>query len=161
MWEKLTSPAKHAIAIAHDEAKRLRNDVVSLEHILLGLLNDENSRAVKALGRMEVSVEEVRGEVLREIPIGNCDLENLSFSEQWKKVFEFSYRESRMLRHTFIGPEHLLLGLLKIGESKAREILNKHGVTYERAKEVIIEMIATIPTNRGKKEPEPPATGYD
>ncbi|MCX6646800.1 MAG: ATP-dependent Clp protease ATP-binding subunit [bacterium] len=141
MWEKFTSSSKRVIKYAHEEAKHFRNDVVDTEHLLLGLLKDENSFAVKALLQMEVNIEKVRSAVIQEIPIGSYDFENLNFSKQSKEVLELAYKEARQLRHTFIGSEHLLLGILKVSESKACEILNQHHVTYQTAKKVIIGMI--------------------
>jgi len=155
MWEKFTSSSKRVIKYAHEEAKHFRNDAVDTEHLLLGLLKDENSFAVKALVQMEVNIEKVRSAVIQEIPIGNYDFENLNFSKQSKEVLELAYKEARQLRHTFIGSEHLLLGLLRVGESKACEILNNHGVTYQTAKKIIIGMISQAPPTKKARSKTP------
>jgi ATP-dependent Clp protease ATP-binding subunit ClpC len=152
MWEKFTSSSKRVIKYAHEEAKHFRNDVVDTEHLLLGLLKDENSFAVKALLQMEVNIEKVRSAVIQEIPIGSYDFENLNFSKQSKEVLELAYKEARQLRHTFIGSEHLLLGILKVSESKACEILNQHHVTYQTAKKVIIGMIQQPPAKKARSK---------
>ncbi len=152
MWEKFTSSSKRVIKYAHEEAKHFRNDVVDTEHLLLGLLKDENSFAVKALVQMEVNIEKVRSAVIQEIPIGNYDFENLNFSKQSKEVLELAYKEARQLRHTFIGSEHLLLGLLRVTESKANEILNQHQVTYQSAKKIIIGMIQQPPAKKARSK---------
>jgi ATP-dependent Clp protease ATP-binding subunit ClpC len=155
MWEKFTSSSKRVIKNAHDEAKHFRNEAVDTEHLLLGLLKDENSFAVKALYQMDVNIEKVRSAVIQEIPIGNFDFENLNFSKQSKEVLELAYKEARQLRHTFIGSEHLLLGLLKVQESKACEILNQHGVNYQGAKKVIIGMIQQTPATKKARSKTP------
>ena len=155
MWEKFTSSSKRVIKNAHDEAKHFRNEAVDTEHLLLGLLKDENSFAVKALYQMDVNIEKVRSAVVQEIPIGNFDFENLNFSKQSKEVLELAYKEARQLRHTFIGSEHLLLGLLKVQESKACEILNQHGVNYQGAKKVIIGMIQQTPATKKARSKTP------
>ena len=152
MWEKFTSSSKRVIKYAHEEAKHFRNDVVDTEHLLLGLLKDENSFAVKALLQMEVNIEKVRSAVIQEIPIGSYDFENLNFSKQSKEVLELAYKEARQLRHTFIGSEHLLLGILHVSESKANEILNQHNVTYQSAKKVIISMIQAPPAKKARSK---------
>jgi len=152
MWEKFTSSSKRVIKYAHEEAKHFRNDVVDTEHLLLGLLKDENSFAVKALVQMEVNIEKVRSSVIQEIPIGNYDFENLNFSKQSKEVLELAYKEARQLRHTFIGSEHLLLGLLRVQDCKACEILNQHTVTYQSAKKVIIGMIQQPPAKKARSK---------
>jgi len=155
MWEKFTSSSKRVIKYAHEEAKHFRNDAVDTEHLLLGLLKDENSFAVKALIQLDVNIEKVRSAVIQEIPIGNYDFENLNFSKQSKEVLELAYKEARQLRHTFIGSEHLLLGLLRVQESKASEILGNHGVTYQTAKKVIIGMIQQAPTAKKARSKTP------
>lgn len=155
MWEKFTSSSKRVIKYAHEEAKHFRNDAVDTEHLLLGLLKDENSFAVKALVQMDVNIEKVRSAVIQEIPIGNYDFENLNFSKQSKEVLELAYKEARQLRHTFIGSEHLLLGLLRVQECKAAEILSQHGVTYQGAKKVIIGMIQQTPTSKKARSKTP------
>jgi ATP-dependent Clp protease ATP-binding subunit ClpC len=155
MWEKFTSSSKRVIKNAHEEAKHFRNEAVDTEHLLLGLLKDENSFAVKALYQMDVNIEKVRSSVIQEIPIGNFDFENLNFSKQSKEVLELAYKEARQLRHTFIGSEHLLLGLLKVEESKACEILNKFGVNYQSAKKVIIGMISQTPAQKKSRSKTP------
>ncbi len=155
MWEKFTSSSKRVIKYAHEEAKHFRNDAVDTEHLLLGLLKDENSFAVKALVQMDVNIEKVRSAVIQEIPIGNYDFENLNFSKQSKEVLELAYKEARQLRHTFIGSEHLLLGLLKVNEAKACEILNNHGVTYQTARKTIIGMIQQTPPTKKARSKTP------
>ena len=155
MWEKFTSSSKRVIKNAHDEAKHFRNEAVDTEHLLLGLLKDENSFAVKALYQMDVNIEKVRSAVIQEIPIGNFDFENLNFSKQSKEVLELAYKEARQLRHTFIGSEHLLLGLLRVQESKACEILNQHGVNYQGAKKIIIGMIQQAPSSKKTRSKTP------
>jgi len=155
MWEKFTSSSKRVIKYAHEEAKHFRNDAVDTEHLLLGLLKDENSFAVKALIQMEVNIEKVRSAVIQEIPIGNYDFENLNFSKQSKEVLELAYKEARQLRHTFIGSEHLLLGLLRVSESKACEILNNQSVTYQTAKKIIVGMISQTPPTKKARSKTP------
>ncbi len=155
MWEKFTSSSKRVIKYAHEEAKHFRNDAVDTEHLLLGLLKDENSFAVKALAQMDVTIEKVRSAVIQEIPIGNYDFDNLNFSKQSKEVLELAYKEARLLRHTFIGSEHLLLGLLRVNSSKACEILNNHGVTYQNAKKIIQGMISKTPPAKKARSKTP------
>jgi len=155
MWEKFTSSSKRVIKYAHEEAKHFRNDAVDTEHLLLGLLKDENSFAVKALHEMDVNIEKVRSAVIQEIPIGNYDFENLNFSKHSKEVLELAYKEARQLRHTFIGSEHLLLGLLRVQESKACDILSQHGVTYQTAKKVIMGMIQQAPPAKKARSKTP------
>ena len=154
MWEKFTSSSRRVVKYAHDEAKNFRNDCVDTEHILLGLLKDENSFAVMALFLMDVNIENVRNSAIHELTVGNYDFENLNFSKRSKEVLELAYKEARMLRHTFIGSEHLLLGLLRVQDCKAAEILNENGVTYQATKKVILGMIQQSAPDFGKTPPE-------
>lgn len=155
MWERFTSSSKRVIKNAHDEAKHFRNEAVDTEHILLGLLKDEKSFAVKALYQMDINIEKVRSAVIQEIPIGNFDFENLNFSKHSRDVLEQAYKEARQLKHTFIGSEHLLLGLLRVQQCKACEILNQYGVTYQAARKVIMSMIQQQPAIKKARSKTP------
>jgi ATP-dependent Clp protease ATP-binding subunit ClpC len=141
MWEKFTSSTKRAIKNAHDEAKRFHGDAVEPEYLLLGLLMDPYSFASKALVQMGVDVEDLKEAVASEMVTGEFEFDNLNFSVESKKVLEAAYKEARELKLTFIGSEHLLLGLLKVEGCKACRILNQHGVHYEAAREAVRWMI--------------------
>ncbi|MEO7994943.1 MAG: Clp protease N-terminal domain-containing protein, partial [bacterium] len=133
MWEKFTQSSKKAIKYATEEAKHYRSDSVDTEHLLLGLLRDEKAFAMKILQHLEVPIEKLRHLIVEDIRIGNHDFENLSFSDLSKDVLENAYKEARTLKHSHIGTEHLLLGLIKVTAGKASRHLREFGVNYNTA----------------------------
>ena len=143
MWEKFTTSSRKAIKKATEEAKHFRNDTVDTEHLLLGLISDENAFAVRVLKELEVPIDRLRSHVVQVIPIGAYDFENVQFSTETKEVLEHAYKEARNLKHQHIGTEHLLLGLLKVTSGKAYKILKEFGATYQPARNKTLEIINT------------------
>lgn len=149
MWEKFTTSSKKAIKRATEEAKHFRNDYVDTEHILLGLISDENAFAVRVLKEIDVPIDRLRSHVVQEISIGAYDFENVQFSVPTKRVLEHAYKEARNLKHQHIGTEHLLLGLMKVTSGKAYAMLKDFGATYQPARNKTLEIINT--TQRPQK----------
>ena len=143
MWEKFTTSSRKAIKKATEEAKHFRNDTVDTEHLLLGLISDENAFAVRVLKELDVPIDRLRSHVVQVIPIGAYDFENVQFSTETKEVLEHAYKEARNLKHQHIGTEHLLLGLLKVTTGKAYRILKDFGATYQPARNKTLEIINT------------------
>jgi len=143
MWEKFTTSSRKAIKKATEEAKHFRNDTVDTEHLLLGLISDENAFAVRVLKELDVPIERLRSHVVQVIPIGAYDFENVQFSAETKEVLEHAYKEARNLKHQHIGTEHLLLGLMKVTQGKAYRILKDFGATYQPARNKTLEIINT------------------
>jgi ATP-dependent Clp protease ATP-binding subunit ClpC len=137
MWEKFTPSAKRIIKYAHEEAKHFRSDAVDTEHILLGLIRDKNSGAMKALQAMEANIEWIQNATIKSIELEQYDVDALNFSREAKEVLEAAFKEARRLKKNSIGSEHLLLGLLKIESGKAYRILNEHDITYQKAAKYI------------------------
>jgi len=143
MWEKFTTSSRKAIKKATEEAKHFRNDTVDTEHLLLGLISDENAFAVRVLKELDVPIDRLRSHVVQVIPIGAYDFENVQFSAETKEVLEHAYKEARNLKHQHIGTEHLLLGLMKVTQGKAYRILKDFGATYQPARNKTLEIINT------------------
>jgi len=141
MWEKFTTSSRKAIKKATEEAKHFRNDTVDTEHLLLGLISDENAFAVRVLKELDVPIDRLRSHVVQVIPIGAYDFENVQFSAETKEVLEHAYKEARNLKHQHIGTEHLLLGLMKVTQGKAYRILKDFGATYQPARNKTLEII--------------------
>jgi len=137
MWEKFTPSAKRIIKYAHEEAKHFRSDAVDTEHILLGLIRDKNSGAMKALQAMEADIERIQNATIKSIELEQFDVDALNFSREAKEVLEAAFREARRLKKNSIGSEHLLLGLMKVESGKAFRILNDHEITYMKAAKFI------------------------
>ena len=149
MWEKFAQSAKRIIKYAHEEAKHFRSDAVDTEHILLGLIHDRNSGAMKLLERLEADIESIQNATIKSIELEQFAVDALNFSVEAKQVLEIAFREARQLQKNSIGSEHLLLALLKVETGKAYRILNEFGITYEKA----IKFVSISPPVRERKLP--------
>ncbi len=150
MWEKFTPSAKRIIKYAHEEAKHFRSDSVDTEHILLGLIRDKNSGAMKALQAMEADIERIQNATIKSIELEKYDVEQLNFSREAKDVLEAAFKEARRLKKNSIGSEHLLLGLLKVEQGKAFRILIDHDITYQKAAKYIGQSVRSGIKGRSK-----------
>jgi len=142
MFGRFTERAQKAILLAQEEAQRLRHDYVGTEHLLLGLIDEREGIAAKALKNAGVTIEDARAQVVSAVGYGSYETEILGFTPRTKRVFELSLIEARNLGHNYIGTEHILLGLLEEGEGVAAIVLRSLGVDSERLRQNIIEMLS-------------------
>ncbi len=140
MFEKFTERGRRVIIYAKEEAEKRNNDYLGTEHLLLALLREEDSIPVAILRKMGLSIEEIRFEVERNIPIGNNLLTfgEIPFTPRVKKVIEFAIEEARLLGHNYIGNEHLLLGLIREDEGIGGRILRSLGANLLGARQLTI-----------------------
>jgi ATP-dependent Clp protease ATP-binding subunit ClpC len=150
MFERFTEPARRAVVLAQEEARDLGHDYIGTEHILLGLLRETQDVAAQALEALGVGLDAARREV-REIA-GQGDRSKLPshipFTARTKKVLELSLREALQLGHSYIGTEHILLGLTREGEGVAAQVMVKLGADLNRVRQQVIQMLRD-------REPEP------
>jgi ATP-dependent Clp protease ATP-binding subunit ClpC len=144
MFERFSDGARRAIVLAQDEARRLNHDYIGTEHILLGLLHDGESVAARALQTLGVTLEAVRQQVEeiigrgKKVPSGD-----IPFTPRAKKVLELSMREAMHFHHDYsIGPEHILLGLLREGEGVAVQALVWLGADLNRVRQQVVLLVA-------------------
>src|ERR1051325_8496512 len=117
MWQRFTERARRVVFFAQEEAGRLGENYVSTEHLLLGLIRENDSVAARVLDRMGVSLGRIRSEVERQVSRGDARLgSDMQLTPCGKRVIDLAYHEARQLSCEYIGTEHLLLGL--IGEDK-------------------------------------------
>ena len=117
MFERFTNRARRVVVLAQEEARRLRHNYIGTEHLLLGLLSESDGLACRALTGFGMSLEGTRQEVGDLIGTGKQELSgHIPFTPRAKKTLELALREALKLHHTYIGTEHLLLGLLREGE---------------------------------------------
>jgi ATP-dependent Clp protease ATP-binding subunit ClpC len=129
MFERFDEPARQVVVLAQDEARRLRHNYIGTEHMLLGLVRDRGP-AGRALGELGVHAEHVRGEVAKIIGSGDeAPAGQIPFTPRSKKVLELGLREALDLGSDHIGPEHILLGLVRENGGVAAQILYDRGVT--------------------------------
>jgi ATPases with chaperone activity, ATP-binding subunit len=119
MFERFTERARQVVVLAQDEARRLRHNYIGTEHLLLGLLREEEGIAARVLASLGVTLEEVRGQVGRIVGMGDkVESGQIHFTPRAKKVLELSLlREAQSLNHDYIGTEHVLLGLARENEA--------------------------------------------
>ena len=141
MWQRFTERARRVIFFAQEEAGRLGENFVTTEHLLLGLVRENDSVAARILERMGVGLNRIRAEVERQVTRGDGRLgQDMQLTPRAKRVIDLAYDEARQLNNNYIGTEHLLLGLIREGEGLAARILAKLGVDIERTRREVMSL---------------------
>ena len=141
MWQRFTERARKVIFFAQEEAGRLGENFLTTEHLLLGLVRENDSVAARILERMGVSLTRIRNEVERQVTRGDGRVgQDVQLTPRAKRVIDLAYDEARQLNNNYIGTEHLLLGLIKEGEGPAARILAKLGVDLERTRREVMSL---------------------
>jgi ATP-dependent Clp protease ATP-binding subunit ClpC len=123
MFERFTERARQVVVLAQGEARTLRHNYIGTEHLLLGLLREDGA-AARALDEFDVTFEEVQAQVARIIGQGDeVTTGQIPFTPRAKKVLELSLREALDSGDNYIGPEHILLGMVREGDGVAARIL--------------------------------------
>jgi DNA-binding transcriptional regulator YhcF (GntR family) len=137
-----TDRVRKVLAMAREEAIRLQHDHVDTEHQLLGLLRGEGGGAVFILTRLSAEPERIRARTEESVRRGEAraTLAKLPYTPRAKNVLEYAMGEARELNHSYVGTEHLLLGLLREEKGVAAEVLGRLGVTLEQARQVAMEL---------------------
>jgi len=143
MFERFTDRARRVIVLAQEEARMLNHSYIGTEHILLGLIHEEEGVAARSLESLGVSLDAVRGQVEEVIGRGQAPQSgHIPFTPRAKKVLELSLREALQLGHNYIGTEHILLGLLREGEGVAAQVLQRLGADLTRVRIKVIEVLS-------------------
>jgi ATP-dependent Clp protease ATP-binding subunit ClpC len=146
LFERFTDRARRVLVLAQEEARLLDHNFIGTEHILLGLIHEGEGVAAKALGSLGVSLEAVREKVVEKVgPAGSSTTGPAPFTPRAKKVLELSLREALGLGHNYIGTEHILLGLVREGESVAAQVLVSLGADLLRVRQQVIELLSAHP----------------
>jgi len=143
MWERFTERAKHVVSAAREEATRLGSEYVRTEHILLGLCRETEGIAARALENLGVDTEALALEIEQQVQLGSAVVssDDIAFTPRAKKVLELAVEEARRFNHSYIGTEHILLGLLKEGEGIAAKVLQDMKVDLGRVQAEIIRLL--------------------
>ena len=145
MFEQFTDKAIKAVMLSQEEARRLGHNFVGTEQILLGLIGEGTGVAAKVLTELGVTLQNARKEVEKIIGRGNRPVPaEIPFTPKVKRVFEQAFIEARTLGHNYIGPEHLLLGLLREGEGVAAKVLENLGVDLDQARNTVIQKLGEV-----------------
>jgi ATP-dependent Clp protease ATP-binding subunit ClpC len=149
VFERFTERARQVVVLAQDEARALGHNYIGTEHILLGLLREEEGLAARVLESLDVTVEEVRAQVKRLVGEGDEEIVTgqIPFTPRAKKVLELALREALSLKHSYIGPEHILLGVVRENDGVAARILLDFGADAETVRNEIMRVLS------GPREP--------
>ncbi len=155
MWQRFTERARRVILLGQEEAGKMNSSHVGTEHLLLGLVRENEGVAAQVLTKMGVSLQRVREEIEDEIdhtdePAGS----EPKLTPRAKRVLELAADEARRMRHNYIGTEHLLLALLREKDGVAANVLRKMGLNLEKARHQVMEYL-------GPESPQAEKAGSD
>ncbi len=144
MFERFTGRARGAVVHAQEEAASLGHAYIGTEHLLIGLLREEDGIAAHALASLDVTPSRAREQVVSIVGRGeDYGVDEAPFTPRSKKALELGLRESLRLGHDHIGTEHILLGVVEEGEGGASQVLSNLGVRAEEVREQVIFLLAS------------------
>lgn len=166
-----TPHSQQVLALSRREADRFNHNFVGTEHLLMGLIALDQGCAVNVLKKMGLNLETVRAEVEKQIGAGPQQrlIGNIPYTPRVKKVLGLAAKEAKMLGHTYVGTEHILLGLLHEGDGVAARVLKNLGVDIEKTRvEILKELDPNFNASTFKAEslpaketPKPSVTPID
>jgi ATP-dependent Clp protease ATP-binding subunit ClpC len=149
-----TERVRKVLALAREESARLRHEYTGTEHILLGLIREGQGVAATVLQNLSVELDELGQKIEETVKTGNAAATtgpDLPYTSRAKKVLELAMSEARDLSHSYVGTEHLLLGLLREEKGIAAQILNSAGVSLERAREEVRRILGSPDAGPGRE----------
>ncbi|OXS73821.1 ATP-dependent protease ATP-binding subunit ClpC [Domibacillus enclensis] len=150
MFGRFTERAQKVLALAQEEAIRLGHNNIGTEHILLGLVREGEGIAAKALYGLGLSAEKIQEEVEELIGKGDGASKTVHYTPRAKKVIELSMDEARKLGHSYVGTEHILLGLIREGEGVAARVLGNLGVSLNKARQQVLQLLGSNESGSGQ-----------
>ena len=142
------------VVLAQTEARLLDHNYIGTEHILLGLIQERDGVAAKALDSLGINLNAVRRQVEEVIGRGQATpAGHIPFTPRAKKVLELSLREALQLGHNYIGTEHILLGLIREGDGVAAQVLQTLGADLNRVRQTVIQLLSGYAGAGERSEP--------
>jgi ATP-dependent Clp protease ATP-binding subunit ClpC len=143
VFERFTDRARAVLILAQEEARLLNHSFIGTEHLLLGMIHEGEGVAAKALESLGVELEPVRGRVRETIqmPVDSTEA-GIPFTPRAKKVLELALREALQLGHSYIGTEHILLGLVREGRGVGVQVLQGLGVEPSQVRLEVIQLLS-------------------
>ncbi|MHA6253382.1 ATP-dependent protease ATP-binding subunit ClpC [Oceanobacillus sp. CAU 1775] len=151
LFGRFTERAQKVLALSQEEAVRLGHNNIGTEHILLGLVREGDGIAAKALQLLGAEVPKIQEEVEKLIGIGKQPMKTIHYTPRAKKVVELSQDEARKLGHSYVGTEHILLGLIREGEGVAARVLNNLGVSLNKARQQVLKLLGSNESQGGRR----------
>jgi ATP-dependent Clp protease ATP-binding subunit ClpC len=151
MFERFTERARKVVVLAQEEARHFNHNYIGTEHLLLGLLREDEGVAARALGSLNVTLDEVREQVESIVGYGEEGTGGQApFTPRSKKVLELALREALQLGHNYIGTEHILLGLVRESEGVAARVLGNLDVDPDKVRREVVRMLGGGRAQRGR-----------
>ncbi len=151
MFERFTERARKVVVLAQEEARHFNHNYIGTEHLLLGLLREDEGVAAKALTSLNVTLDDVRDQVESIVGYGEENTGGQApFTPRSKKVLELALREALQLGHNYIGTEHILLGLVRESEGVAARVLANLDVDSDRVRRKVVELLGGGRAQRGR-----------
>jgi ATP-dependent Clp protease ATP-binding subunit ClpC len=142
MFERFTERARKVVVLAQEEARHFNHNYIGTEHLLLGLLREDEGVAARALSSLNVTLDEVREQVESIVGYGEEGTgAQAPFTPRSKKVLELALREALQLGHNYIGTEHILLGLVRESEGVAARVLSNLDVDPDKVRREVVRML--------------------
>jgi ATP-dependent Clp protease ATP-binding subunit ClpC len=155
MFERFTDRARHVVVLAQEEARDLRHGYIGTEHLLLGLLREEDGPAAQALGDCGVTFDQARDVVVGAVGLGEQDGGGqVPFTPKAKRALERSLREALRLEDGFIGTEHILLGVLREEEGMGYEAIVEVGAEPEAVRSRVLDLRGARAERRRGRRPK-------
>jgi ATP-dependent Clp protease ATP-binding subunit ClpC len=153
MFNRFTERARKVIILAKEEARRFNHDYIGTEHILLGLIREGEGVAATVLEKMGMDLQTIRLEVEKVVQPGPTTqiLGDIPFTPRAKKALELAAEEARALGHNYIGTEHILLGLIREGESVASQVLLNLGLDLDRVRNEVLQVLGAATPGFGQQ----------
>src|SRR6476619_3355234 len=151
-----TERVRKVLAMAREEAARLHHEYVGTEHILLGLIREGEGVAAKVLQNLNVELDDIQQkieETVKKGKAGQTTGPDLPYTSRAKKVLELAMSEARELNHSYVGTEHLLLGLLREEKGIAAQVLTDAGVNLDAARAETLRILGTEMPQGGGQQP--------
>ncbi|MDA0657291.1 MAG: ATP-dependent Clp protease ATP-binding subunit [Planctomycetota bacterium] len=162
MYERFTDRARKVMQLANQEAQRFNHEYIGTEHILLGLVKEGSGVAANVLKNLDADLRKIRLEVEKLVQSGPemVTMGKLPQTPRAKKVIEYSMEEARNLNHSYVGTEHILLGLLREQEGVAAQVLMNLGLKLEEVREEVLNLLGhgleSGESERGGRDAGPP-----
>ena len=143
MWQRFTERARRIVFYAQEEAARLGESYVGPEHILLGLVREDDSAAARILKHMGIPLGRIRSGIERQLSAGQSNLgQDMQLTPRAKRVIDLAYEEARQLQNNYIGTEHILLALLEVEDAGGP--LHRLGVDKQRVEADIVAVLESL-----------------
>lgn len=159
LYARFTPRARHAVLLATEAARGVPHGYVGTEHVLLGILDEGDNMAIRALDELQVDRDELRAEIRASMPPPGGDPlpGHVPFTARAKRALELAAKEALALGHNYIGCEHLLLGLLATEEGLASRVLRRLGVEHRTTRMAVVSVLTRVGPP-GPRATPPPAS---